>query len=147
MTPFRPQGFSDADSPFRELYPRVREAESEYYAEVGYIPGIHVLTVKTSVLETEPEVAQLLVDALHASQELARARREKLLDITPWQNEAFDVSTATFGNDFSPIGFADNRRMIADFQSELVGQGIIATPLPDTDLFPLPLEPARTMAW
>jgi 4,5-dihydroxyphthalate decarboxylase len=143
MTPFMPRGFSDFDSPFRTLFPRVREAEAEYFVEVGYIPGIHVLTVKTSVLETEPDVAQLLIDALSASQELARERREKLLDVTPWQNEAFEVSATTFGNDFSPIGFTDNRRMIADFQTELVDQGIIETSVPEDDLFPLPLEPAR----
>jgi 4,5-dihydroxyphthalate decarboxylase len=143
MTPFMPSGFSHIDSPFRALFPHVRDAESEYYAEVGYIPGIHVLTVKTSVLETEPEVAQLLVNALDTSQKLARARREKLLDVTPWQNEAFAVSAATFGNDFSPIGFADNRSMIGDFQSALVDQGIIATHLPEEELFPLPLEPER----
>jgi 4,5-dihydroxyphthalate decarboxylase len=95
------------------------------------------------VLETEPEVAQLLVNALDTSQELARARREKLLDVTPWQNEAFAVSAATFGNDFSPIGFAGNRSMIGDFQRALVDQGIIATHLPEEELFPLPLEPER----
>jgi len=140
MTPFAPPGFYDLDSPFRTLYRDNQSAERDYFASTGYIPGIHVLAVKTAVLEADPAAAQRLVDVFAAAQTLSYQRRAKMLDVTPWQNDAFESATAAFGDDFSPIGWNANATMVADFQTELVEQGLMAAPLAATDLFPYAVE-------
>ncbi len=140
MTPFMPPGFFAPDSPFRSLYPDTRDVERRYFEAVGFIPGIHVLGVRSEVLDAE--LAQELVDGFAASQSLAHARRARLLDVTPWQNEAFAVSAAVFGDDFNPIGWSANAPMVSAFQDELVAQGLMAARLPLDELFPHPLEPS-----
>jgi 4,5-dihydroxyphthalate decarboxylase len=140
MTPFAPPGFYDVNSPFRTLYRDNQSAERDYFASTGYIPGIHVLAVKTAVLDADPGAAQRLVDVFAASQTLSYQRRAKMLDVTPWQNDAFESATAAFGEDFSPIGWNANATMIADFQTELVEQGLMNAPLPASDLFPYAVE-------
>jgi len=140
MTPFAPPGFYDLDSPFRTLYRDNQSAERGYFASTGYIPGIHVLAVKTAVLDADPAAAQRLVDVFAAAQTLSYQRRAKMLDVTPWQNDAFESATAAFGEDFSPIGWNANATMIADFQTELVEQGLMNETLRATDLFPYAVE-------
>jgi 4,5-dihydroxyphthalate decarboxylase len=140
MTPFAPPGFYDLDSPFRTLYRDNQAEERKYFASTGYIPGIHVLAVKTAVLDADPAAAQRLVDVFAAAQTLSYQRRAKMLDVTPWQNDAFESATAAFGEDFSPIGWNANATMVADFQTELVEQGLMNERLPAIDLFPYAVE-------
>ena len=136
MTPFMPSGFYETDAPFRTLYRDPQRAESDYYATTGFIPGIHVLAVKTSLLEAAPALAGELVEMFETAKEISAARRGKLLDITPWQNEAIASATRIFGSDWMPYGLDSNRSMIAAFQTELVAQGLMDEPVDVDRLFP-----------
>jgi 4,5-dihydroxyphthalate decarboxylase len=71
MTPFMPPGFNDSNSPFRTLFRNTRESEAQYYAETGYIPGIHVLAVQSHLLVDRPARAQELVDLFEDSRLLS----------------------------------------------------------------------------
>jgi 4,5-dihydroxyphthalate decarboxylase len=146
MTPFMPPGFSAAGSPLRTLYRNNRETEAQYYERTGYVPGIHLLAVQSRVLEEQPEAAQLLVDLFEDSRVLSDQRRAKLLDITPWQNEAYTETQRTFGSDWMASGWTRNFAMISDLQTEMVAQGLIQEPVPSDILFPHQLEPASVLA-
>lgn len=136
MTPFMPPGFYDADSPFRPLYRNTQQAEVDYYASTGFIPGIHVLAVQTRILEQDPEQATALVAAFEAAKIISSERRGKLLDITPWQNEAMATATRVFGSDWMPYGLPGNATMIAAFQTELIAQGLLDNEQGVDQLFP-----------
>lgn len=142
MTPFMPPGFRAADSPFRTLYCDTREAEINYFRRHGFVPGIHLLGLRSDVLRARPELGQQLVDAFEASKRLSRSRRDKLMDVTPWHNEDIAVATRILGDDWMPYGLTVDRPMVQAFQDELVAQRLLETPLPESDLFPLALAPA-----
>jgi 4,5-dihydroxyphthalate decarboxylase len=135
VTPFMPPGFYEADSKFRTLDRDTRRAETDYYARVGYIPGIHVLAVQTVLLEDRPELAQQLVNDFQAAKLLSFSRRSKLQDITPWQNEAIGETVRTFGTDWMPYGWTPNRAMISGFIDELRAQDLLPADITETELF------------
>ncbi|MCU1443606.1 MAG: nitrate transporter substrate-binding protein [Cryobacterium sp.] len=136
MTPFMPAGFYDANSPFRTLYRDSQQAEADYYASTGFIPGIHVLAVQTTFLENEPGEARKLVELFDAAKTISAARRGKLQDVVPWQNEALATSARVFGPDWMPSGLAANESMIAAFQAELIAQGLMEEAIDIDLLFP-----------
>lgn len=143
MTPFMPPGFYEPDSTLRPLFHDVRGAELDYVHRTGYVPGMHVLAFRASA-GLDAGAAQALVDAFERSKALAWSRRAKLADITPWQNEEIAATVREFGDDWMPYGDAADERMVADFQAELVAQGLLEKPVPLADLFPFPIEPARS---
>jgi 4,5-dihydroxyphthalate decarboxylase len=143
MTPFMPPGFYDPGSPFRPLYADTRTAEVEYFGRHGFVPGIHLLALRSGVLRREPEAAQRLLDLFEAAKRISRIRRDKLMDVTPWHNEDIALATRVIGSDWMPFGFAGDRGMVQAFQEELVAQGLLTRPVPERKLFPLALEPTN----
>ena len=142
MTPFMPPRFYDPDSPIRPLYPDTRAAEVDYFQRHGFVPGIHVLALRSDVLRHAPEVAQQILDLFETAKWISRMRRDKLMDITPWHNEDIAFATRVVGHDWLPFGFSGDRRMVCAFQEELLAQGLLKSPVPERDLFPFALEPS-----
>jgi 4,5-dihydroxyphthalate decarboxylase len=148
MTPFMPPGFHRVGSPLRTLFRDPRRAEQEWFATHGFVPGIHLLAVRADVLAGQPGLAQELVDVFEAAKRLSVARRDKLVDVTPWHNEEVAATARVFASDWMPYGWSANRSMVAAFQAELVAQHLLDAPVPEADLFPLPLEPpSQETAW
>jgi len=148
MTPFMPPGFHRTGSRLRTLFRDPRGAEQAWFAAHGFVPGIHLLGVRADVLGDAPGLAQELVDLFEAAKRVSAVRRTKLADVTPWLNEEVAVTTRVFGADWMPYGWSANRRMVAAFQDELVAQHLLAAPVPESDLFPFPLEPTvEEPAW
>lgn len=142
MTPFMPPGFFEPGSPFRPLFPDVRAAEADYFRRHGFIPGMHVLAVRAEHLSAQPSLAGDLMDAFEAAKWLSRARRDKLMDVTPWHNEEIATANRIIGPDWMPYGLSADRHMVAAFQAELVAQHLLRQEVPEEDLFPWPVEPS-----
>jgi 4,5-dihydroxyphthalate decarboxylase len=148
MTPFMPPGFHRTGSPLRTLFRDPRQAEQAWFATHGFVPGIHLLGVRADTLARQPGLGQELVDLFEAAKRLSATRRDKLVDVTPWHNEEVAATARVFASDWMPYGWSANRRMIAAFQDELVAQHLLDAPVPESDLFPFPVEPAvEEHAW
>ncbi|MFG2059134.1 hypothetical protein ACGFI9_34470 [Micromonospora sp. NPDC048930] len=136
MTPFMPPGFHRDDTPLRPLYRDYRAAEARYGAEVGFIPGIHLIAVKRERVEARPEILAGLMTALRASQRAWWASYRKHADTTPWALAEIDDTERRYGPDWMPYGLAANRSMMAAFCTELHAQGIASSPVDLEALFP-----------
>lgn len=143
MTPFMPPGLDDNESALRPLFVDPRAEERRFLESHGFVPGIHLLGVRTSVLADDRGAARRLFDAFDRAKHISAARRHKLLDVTPWQNVAFAWTTRAFGGDWMPYGLLSDMPMITAFQDELVAQGLLTTRVPIDELFPIPLESHR----
>ncbi|WP_143544509.1 MULTISPECIES: hypothetical protein [unclassified Rhodococcus (in: high G+C Gram-positive bacteria)] len=141
MTPFMPGGFFSRSSQFRTLYRDVDDEEANYYAGTGFVPGIHVLGIKTEILDSRPGFAQQLVNLFERAKLLSFERRHKLQDVLPLQNQAIARSVQTFGEDWMPYGISRSRTMIDALQRELVAQQLMPEPLDISELFPYALDP------
>lgn len=141
MTPFMPPGFY-TDGTLRTLQHDSQAAEEDYFRQRGYIPGMHLITVRTALLEEQPELAQGLVDAFQAAK-VANARvRNKLQDAFPWHDQEQARTARVFGADWLPYGWPGDEPMVTDFQRALVTQGLLPAPVPATDIFPHPVTPS-----
>ncbi|CAN7148751.1 nitrate ABC transporter substrate-binding protein [Mesorhizobium sp. LjNodule214] len=137
FTPFMPDGFFNANSPFRQVLSDFRGAELNYFNDVGYVPGMHLIGIKAAILEEHPWLVAELSKLVDESQRVWTAKRRKYAETSPWTfDEILRVSTDLPAN-WRDSGFNANRAMIADFAVELHTQGILARTLTPEELFPL----------
>ncbi|EKF18498.1 ABC transporter substrate-binding protein [Nitratireductor pacificus] len=136
FTPFMPNGFFDAGSPFRQVVEDFRAAEVAYFNEVGYVPGMHLIALRADIAQAHPWAADELSRMIGEAQRLWLAKREKYADTTPWMIDELRRCAADLPHDWNAHGLAANRRMIGDFAEELHAQKILPRLLTPEELFP-----------
>ncbi|WP_220447951.1 hypothetical protein [Nonomuraea diastatica] len=124
MTPFMPPELFTPESRLRHLLPDHRAAEHAYYERTGFVPGIHLVTLKRESVERHPWLPQAVQDVFERSKRHWLARRRLLADTTPWSLSDLTETALTFGHDWMPYGAAPNAAMVAAFCAELHAQGI-----------------------
>lgn len=140
MTPFMPPGFYQTPA-LRPLHPDSQRVEEDYFRARGYLPGMHLIGVRTALLEAEPELAQELIDRFERAKRADAVLRTKLQDAFPWHDQELARTVRVFGPDWLPYGWLRDRQMVADFQEALVHQELLPAPVGEQDLFPYPVEP------
>lgn len=136
MTPFMPPEFFTPGSRLRHLLPDHRAAELAYYQQTGFVPGIHLITLKRETAERHPELPGAVLDLFERSKRHWLARRRLLTDTTPWLLADLTETARTFGQDWMPYGAAPNAPMVAAFCEELHAQGISGRPIAPEEVFP-----------
>lgn len=144
FTPFMPEGFFQAASPFRQVLGDFRSAELAYFKDVGYVPGMHLIGIKAEIAAQHPWLADELSELIDESQRVWTAKRRKYAETTPWMfDEILKIATDLPAN-WNVSGFEPNRKMIDDFACELYQQGILTRILTPEELFPLYANSDRT---
>ncbi|RAX38150.1 ABC transporter substrate-binding protein [Rhizobium tropici] len=146
FTPFMPDGYFAGNSGFRQLLPDFRAAEHRYFADVGYVPGMHLIGLKAELVAEHPWVIAELSALIDESQRMWRSKRRKYADTTPFMLDELLKSATELPEGWDASGFAANRRMIADFAGELHVQGILPRLLTPEELFPFDVDGSRTSA-
>lgn len=136
FTPFMPVGFFGNDSGFRQVQRDFRGAEKDYLDDVGYVPGMHLITIKAEIAKAHPWAMQELSDMIDASQAIWEEKRRKYAETTPWMFDELLKSARDLPAGWNASGFAANEKMIADFSEELHFQGIAPRRLSAAELFP-----------
>ena len=136
MTPFMPPGFYTTGT-LRTLQRDSQTAEQHYFRDRGYLPGMHLITARTALLEDQPELAQGLIDAFETAKTHNATLRNKLQDAFPWHDQEQARTAQVFG-------WPGDQRMVADFQAALVTQDLLPAPVPEHDLFPYPVAPSTS---
>ena len=131
-----PAGFFEPDSGMRQVQQDFRAAEKAYLDEVGYVPGMHLIGIKSQIVDAHPWVAQEISDMLDASQRIWDEKRQKYAETTPWMFDELRRCKADLPADWNTSGVAPNLRMINDFAQELHEQGIMPRVLSASELFP-----------
>lgn len=135
MAPFIPQGVHRPDSPVRHLLTDYPGEEAAYLTDVGFVPGIHVLTLHRGVVEQFPWLPGELVATLQRSKDAWDTERWHYADTTPWLLRDLQDAEAAAGSDWSPYGVAANAAMVAHFCTELHEQGLVSTPVDPAFVF------------
>ncbi|WP_037345090.1 hypothetical protein [Sciscionella sediminilitoris] len=135
FTPFMPEEMFGPDSRFRHLYRGYPGAEEEYFLRNGFVPGIHLLTVKRAAVQGFPDVLDAVAAAFDAAKHHWWSRRRLLADTTPWLLDQLRHDALLFGEDWMPYGLTENKAMIEAFCAELNGQGIAPDPVDAEALF------------
>jgi len=135
FTPFMPNGFFDPDSQFRQLLPDCRAAQIAYFHSVGYVPGIHLLTLDRKLAEAEPWVPQALSDLIDRSREMWTAKRRRYADTTPFMLDEMLFSARSLPASWDASGIEANRKMTSDFIGQMYDQAILPKLLSVDEVF------------
>lgn len=135
FTPFMPDGYFEKESPFRQVLSDFREEERRYFEDVGYVPGMHLIGLKSEIVAENPWVIAELSKVIDESQRLWTAKRRKYAETTPWMFEEVLKTARDLPKGWDASGFAVNRKMIDDFGKELHAQGIMNRHMTPEELF------------
>lgn len=136
FTPFMPDGYFAPASSFRQLLPDFVAAERAYFSDVGYIPGMHLITLTAEMHARHPWAAAEISRMIDESRAIWTAKRRKYADTSPWVLDELLRTARDLPPDVDASGVAANHRMIDDFGRELHAQGILDRALTADDLFP-----------
>jgi 4,5-dihydroxyphthalate decarboxylase len=123
----------------RRLFSSFEAAEEAYFKETGIFPIMHVIVIKTEVLDAHPWLAMNLYKAFD---EAKRRSIERLSDITAshapfaWLAPYAERMKSLFGEDFWPYGLERNRRTLQAFVDFAFEQGVCHRRLELEELFP-----------
>ncbi len=125
-----------ADPTLKRLFEDYREVEARYFTKTRLFPIMHVLAVKKSVLERNPEVAPALFELFSRAKRQARQWYAGLPSmVVAWREHALDEERAVFGGDPCPFGLEANRHVINTFIEYCEFQGICERNLSPEELF------------
>lgn len=123
LTPFMPPNIYGPEAPVRPLYKTSAEPELRYYADRGYVPGIHILTADA---ELPSEMTSAVVEALHASRQEWLRRRARMLDEPALAADtAYQLQARHLRPGWDGPGLEAHRPMIEDFLDLQVRDGIM----------------------
>lgn len=111
----------------RRLFPDYEAVEAAYFEETGVFPIMHVIVIKSEVLERHPWLAMNLYKAFDEAKRRSTAR---LADITAshaplaWVAACAERMRNRFGEDFWPYGLEANRRTLQAFVDFALEQGV-----------------------
>ena len=131
-----PHGFGRG---IARLFPDYEAVEAAYFKNTGIFPIMHVIVIKTEVLERHPWLAMNLYKAF---EEAKRCSIERLSDITAshaplaWLAPYTERMKSLFGEDFWPYGLEKNRTTLQAFVDFAFEQGVCHRRLELEDLFP-----------
>lgn len=135
FTPFMPHGFFDKNSEFRQLLPNCRAAQVSYFNDVGYVPGIHLLTMDSEIARTNPWAAQALSDLIDESRQMWTAKRRRYADTTPFMLDEMLYTATALPATWDNSGLEANLTMTSDFLNQMYEQEILPKPLAVEDVF------------
>jgi 4,5-dihydroxyphthalate decarboxylase len=126
-------------SGIRRLFPDYEAVEAAYFRETGIFPIMHVIVIKTEVLERHPWLA---MNVYKAFEEAKRRSVERLSDITAshaplaWLAPYAERMKVLFGEDIWPYGLEKNRTTLQAFVDFAFEQGVCHRRLELEELFP-----------
>lgn len=112
--------------------------ERRYFARTRIFPIMHVLLVRTSLLDADPALGHRLLELWTASKNecIERMTRSRLVVMSMWFHGLLDEERAAVGsNDTYPWGFRATEHEIAKLIEYCGKQGILEVPLQPSEVF------------
>ncbi len=139
ISPRMPSTFR-VDSPdVRRLWDDPWTVEREYYQRTKLFPIMHMVVVRSEVVQANPWIPATLLNAFTAAKQLAEA---DLRDSTalrsgvPFLVEQYEATVREMGPDYWAYGVEQNRRDLEEYIRISLRQGLIEKPIAVDDMFP-----------
>ncbi|RVT84249.1 nitrate ABC transporter substrate-binding protein [Rhodobacteraceae bacterium CCMM004] len=135
FAPFMPEGFFGTGASFRPVLPDLVGAEMDYFGRHGFVPGIHAMALKQSIVKDHPWLPQALSDLLETSRALWTAKRQRYSDTSPWLFDEHLRVGRHLPDDWDASGVDKNAEMLATFIQTAFEQGLIPKTVPPQHVF------------
>lgn len=100
--------------------------EMDHLRVHGYVPIMHLIAMRSSVLERYPDLASELLTVFTEAQDVAWQRYDDPgWSLSLWTRLALEAQDDAFGRSCWPIGLEDNRVALEDFATAATEQGLL----------------------
>lgn len=133
-----PESFEQGDPTLVRLFPDYEPVERDYVARTGIFPIMHVIAIRSDVVEQWPWVPGNLLAAFEESKERCLARLSEMTASRcplPWIPNRLEEMAHLLGGDPWPYGVEANRTTLEAFIQFAHEQGVIGRRLQPEDLF------------
>lgn len=138
QSPGVPRAIVKGDARVRGLFPDHKATEKEYFERTGIFPIMHVITIRSEIVEQHPWVVQSLTQAFEESKQhlFARIPNPRIVPLAWWRAD-WEEERALLGPDPWEFGLSDlNKRnygMLVDYANR---QGHTSRKMRLEQLFP-----------
>lgn len=133
--PFLPPEAFGPQPALRPLLPDMVAAEQAWFARSGFVPGLHLISFRSEVLQGRRWIAAEVNRMLDQSRQVWLARRRRYAETSPWMLDELLRASRALPDSAYASGAAANLPMLAAFCRALHDQGILADPPDPTRLF------------
>ncbi len=134
-----PSSFFTASERVGRLFEDSMAAELAFFKRTGLHPPMHLIAVKTAIVEAHPWLPMALYKAFAEAQAVAQARLHDsatLGTMLPWAVQHMEMTERELGRDFWPTGFAKNRDTLVTLIRYMRAEGALTRDLVPEELFP-----------
>lgn len=133
-----PKAFFKGDPNVVRLFPDSRKAEQDYYTKTGIFPIMHVVAVKTALLDENPWLATSIFDAYKEAKEINYIFMRKMgwaYSSLPWYGQELDETRKLMGDKYYSYGIEVNKQVLKKICKYTYDQGLSEEKLSIKDLF------------
>lgn len=138
IAPRVPARFREPAPPMRRLFADYDRREREYFRRTRAFPIMHMVVVRSDVVQRHPWVPQSLTKAFWEAKDLALrgiADAPALRWTMPFLLHAVERQRELLGSDPWPYGLEQNRATLERFLTYMARQGLLARELSPDELF------------
>ena len=136
INPHPPEKIMTPGCGIRRLFNESQDTAKHYIENHGYVPIMHMLVMKKSILESNPTIGKSLINMFDLATKISR---EFYVDPgftqIPYTRNALERQIVELGSDLWPSGISQNLKNLKDFIGYCVDQGLISEPIEPESLF------------
>lgn len=133
-----PKAYVQGNPAVKRLFDDARSTERAYYSETGIFPIMHVIAIKTELIEKDPTLAKAVFDAYSKSKSMHYAKLNKIgwaYSSLPWFAQEYEETKQLMGDNFWPYGIDANRKTLETLFRYSYEQGLASKHLTIEELF------------
>ncbi len=133
-----PKSYIEGNPKVKRLFDDARSTERAYYSETGIFPIMHVIAIKTELVEENPWLAKAVFEAYSKSKSMHYAKLDKIgwaYSSLPWFAQEYEETKKLMGDNFWPYGIEANRKTLETLFRYSYEQGLASKHLTIEELF------------
>tara|TARA_R110000850_G_scaffold117831_10_gene234480 strand:+ start:3444 stop:4547 length:1104 start_codon:yes stop_codon:yes gene_type:complete len=138
ITAITPKAYLERNPKIRQLFPKAREPEIAYFKKTGMFPIMHVVAIKTEVLEKEPWLAKAVFEMYSEAKTMAYANLESTTVVRtslPWAKDEYESTVEIMGDNYWKYGIEANRKELEAIMRYVFEQGLVKKQISFEELF------------
>jgi 4,5-dihydroxyphthalate decarboxylase len=142
LAPNPPKAFLDGNPEIVRIVKDFGSAERAYHKKTGFFPIMHLIAVRKSLVDENPDLPVALLGAFTEARDIAMQNlREVWLGSAnrlslPWLNEAMEKTMSAMSPDYWPYGYAQNQKELEAACRYSIEQYLAGRLVAPEELFP-----------
>jgi 4,5-dihydroxyphthalate decarboxylase len=138
ITAITPRAYLDGNPKIKRLFKDVKLAEMDYYRKTKLFPIMHVVAIRTDVLNQNPWLAKAVFEMYSDAKKIAYKNLESttVMRVTlPWTLDEYESTRNIMGDNYWKYGIESNRKELEVLMRYVYEQGLVKHQIKFEELF------------